>query len=172
MNVFLIFEPLKNKKALKIGIISGVIIGLVYFVFSIFVSMLSIGFDAMPFFDLFSFGLIKSFSMFTIADWIVFALFPIIGGLVFANYEYWKCKSSKIAHTGLVGGLLAATCPACILPVLGLASATTAVFQLSWIIKISALVLLLASTYLIAYKQQKCVIDKNNSISANNKSKS
>jgi len=158
MNLFLIFEPLKNKKALKIGIISGAVIGLIYFIFSIIVAMFSIGFNVMPFSDLFSFAIIKSFSLFTIADWVVFALFPILGGLVFANYEHWKCKSSKIAHSGLVGGLLVATCPACILPVLGLTAATTAVFQISWIIKIGALALLLVSTYLIAYKQQKCII--------------
>ena len=159
IDLLLIFRPLKNKKALKIGIISGIFIGIIYFIFSIVVVMLSIGFDALPFSDLFSFAIIKSFSLFTIADWVVFALFPILGGLVFANYEHWKCKSSKTANAGLVGGLLAATCPACILPVLGLTAATTAAFQISWIVKIGALILLLVSAYFIAHKQQKCMIE-------------
>jgi len=65
---------------------------------------------------------------------------------------------------GLVAGLFAATCPACILPILGLASIATTIFNFSLLIKTGALVVIIASTYFVVYKQQKCKVDKNEKV--------
>lgn len=161
MNIFIIFEPLKDKKSLKIGIIATLIITFLYFLFSVILGLISIGkwYDE-SFLLILQFALLKSYSQFRFIDWIFLFAFPLVGGLLFANYEYWKCKSSTGANVGLIAGMIAATCPACILPILGAASLTTAAFNASWIIKISALVLLISSTYYVAYIQQKCKVDK------------
>ena len=158
MKYLLIFKPLENKKALKVGIVATIVISLVYLTVSVLVTMYSVGFNSMSLHNLFIFSLFKSFSSLVLSDWIFLFLFPLIGGLLFANYEYWKCKNSKTANTGLFAGLIAATCPACILPVLGLTSLTTVVLRISWVVKISALAILLFSIYFIAYRQNKCDI--------------
>lgn len=157
MNPFIIFQPLKEKKSLKIGIISAVIITIVYFAFSLILGLLSIGkwYDE-SFLLIAQFAILKSFSGFRFIDWILFFGLPLAGGLLFANYQYWKCKSNATANIGLVAGLFAATCPACILPILGLASIATTLFNLSLFIKTGALVIIIASTYFVIYKQQKC----------------
>ncbi len=159
MKYFIIFRPLGNKKALKVGIIAAVVISLVYLTVSVLITMYSVGFTSMSLPNLFIFSLFKAFSLLVLSDWIFLLLFPFAGGLLFANYEYWRCKSSKTANVGLMGGLIAATCPACILPVLGLTSLTTTVLRISWVVKISALALLFVSIYFVAYRRNKCDIE-------------
>ncbi len=158
MKYLIIFKPLVDRKALKVGIIASLVISLIYLAFSVLVTMYSVGFNSMSLHNLFIFSLFKAFSLFVLSDWIFLFLFPLAGGLLFANYEYWRCKSSKTANTGLLAGLFATTCPACILPVLGLTSLTTVVFRISWVVKIAALAILLFSIYFIAYRQNKCDI--------------
>jgi len=159
MNPFIIFQALKDKKSLKIGIISALIITIVYFIFSLVLGLVSIekGY-AESFLLIAQFAILKSFLGFRFIDWIFFFGIPLSGGLLFANYNYWKCKSNSMANTGLIAGLFAATCPACILPILGLASIATTLLNISLFIKISAIVIIIASTYFVIYKQQKCKV--------------
>ena len=159
MNPFVIFQALKDKRSLKIGIISALIITIVYFAFSLVLGLVSIGkwYDE-SFLLIAQFAILKSFSGFRFIDWILFFGLPLSGGLLFANYRYWRCKGNSAANIGLVAGLFAATCPACILPILGLASIATTLFNISLFIKISALVIIIASTYFVIYKQQKCKV--------------
>ena len=159
MNPLIIFQALKDKKSLKIGLISALVITIVYFAFSLVLGLISIGkwYDE-SFLLIAQFAILKSFSGFKFIDWILFFALPLSGGLLFANYQYWKCKSNAAANLGLVAGLFAATCPACILPILGLASIATTLFNLSLYIKTSALVIIIASTYFVIYKQRKCKV--------------
>lgn len=69
-------------------------------------------------------------------------------------------ESFSVGCPACAEGLFAATCPACLLPVLGAASLTTTALRASLIIKISALVLLISSIYYVANRQQKCRISK------------
>lgn len=156
-NFTIVFYPLKNKKAIKIFLLSAIIISVIYLLFSIALSL----FSTTPFpkgnlIEVILFGGFKAFSTFIAIDWIILALFPLFGGLLFANYSYWKCKTSKTANTGLVAGLFAATCPACILPVLGIFSSAAFLASISIYIKIGALILLIGATYFVANKQNKC----------------
>ena len=161
MKPLIIFQALKDKKSLKIGLISAAIIMIIYFAFSLILGLLSIGkwYDE-SFLLIAQFAILKSFSGFVLVDWLLFFGLPLSGGLLFANYNYWKCKSNTAGNIGLVAGLFAATCPACILPILGLASIATTLFNLSLIIKTSALVVIVASTYFVIYKQQKCKVSQ------------
>jgi len=50
------------------------------------------------------------------------------------------------------------------LPILGLASIATTLLNISLFIKIGAIVIIIASTYFVIYKQQKCRADKNEKV--------
>ena len=115
MNPFIIFQALKDKRSLKIGIISALIITIVYFVFSLVLGLISIGkwYDE-SFLLIAQFAILKSFSQFRLFDWILFFAFPLTGGLLFANYSFRKCKDASVGSVGLIAGLIAATCPACV----------------------------------------------------------
>ena len=155
MKLPLIFQPLCNFRAIKVAGIAAILTAIIYGLFSVIVAAGAIGFRVLPPAELLSFAAVKAFLSFTAADWIVFALFPVAAGLLFANYDYWRCKS-QMGQVGLFAGLIAATCPACILPVLGLTAFTTLAFRISWVIKLAALAFIVFATYLIARKQQKC----------------
>lgn len=156
MNFKAIFIPLKDKKTIKVFFVSVIIIAIVYFAFSVVLSLLTT--KPLPdgsIVDILLFSGFKAFSTFNILDWIILGLFPLFGGLLFANYSYWKCKNSKVGNTGLIAGLLAATCPACILPVIGITSFITILTKIAIYIKIIALLLLLGGTIYVANKNCK-----------------
>lgn len=158
MNINRIFIPLKEKKQLKIFILSTIIITIIYFSFSVLLSLFSTTpFPKGNFLGIILFGLFKAFSTFIALDWIILAMFPLSGGLLFANYSFYKCKSSKAANTGMVAGLLAAVCPACILPIIGISSFVTFLTGISIYIRLGALLLVIGSTVFIANKKKVCV---------------
>ena len=156
MNPFIIFEPLKDKKSLKFFVISGLVIAMVYVIINVLLFMFTIGIDKMPLPTLIQFSTIKAFSSFTTSEGVFLILFPIVGGLLFANYHYWKCKPNSLTYSGIFLGFLSTMCIACILPVLGLAAFSTIAFQVGRIVKYSVLILLVAAMYYVALKQQKC----------------
>jgi len=153
-SVAAMFLPLKKKESLKIFFVSAIIIAIIYIVFSIVTSLLTIKpFPQGNIFFVVLFAAFRSFSTFTNLDWIILALFPLVGGLLFANYSYWKCATSKTAKTGLAFGLVAAVCPACILPILGISSVIVFVTKISLYLKLGALALLLGSTFYVANRK-------------------
>lgn len=157
MKFTIIFAPLKHKKSLKIFLLSSVIIAIIYFSFSIILSLLSTKpFPQGSLVDVILFAGFKAFSTFITLDWIILALFPIFGGLLFANYSYWKCKTNATANSGLVVGLLAVTCPACILPIIGISSFVTFLTKISIYIKIVSLLVVISTTYYLAINHDKC----------------
>lgn len=156
MNFKAIFEPLKDKKALKTFFLSIIIIAIIYISFSVILSIIAV--KPLPngsIIDVILYGGLRAFSTFNILDWIILSLFPLLGGLLFANYSYWKCENSKVGNTGLIAGLLAATCPACILPIIGITSFITFLTKITIYIKIIALLLLLGGTIYVANKNCK-----------------
>ena len=157
MNLFIIFKCLKDKKALKTFILSAAILAIVYFAFSIIISLLSIKpFPQGTIVGIILFGALRAFSPFKILDWVVLGLFPLVGGLLFANCSFWKCKTKKSAHTGLIIGLLATICPACILPIVGVTFFVTFLTKISIYIKIAGLIFLVISTYYVANSKCLC----------------
>jgi len=151
---FIIFKFLKDSQAVKTGLLSAGIILSVYVGFSVLLSVLSLRpFPEGSLIDIILFGGLRAFSGFRPIDWVILGLFPIFGGILFANYSFWKCKTSGTAKTGLFAGLLAATCPACILPVIGASSVLTFVTKISIYIKIGALALIIGATYVVVRKQ-------------------
>lgn len=157
MKLDLIFQPLRNSRALQRGVFALVAAAAVYGLFAVVVTASTIGFTAMPVADLLLFSTIKTFSTYRIVDWAIFGLLIFSIGLLFANYEHWKCKS-KAGDAGLLAGLIAATCPACILPALGIAAFTTAAFRISFALKLIAFALIILATYMVANKQRKCSV--------------
>lgn len=155
MKLNLLFQPLRNPYALKRGVFAFVVAAVVYGFFAVVVTASIIGFTALPIANLLLFSTIKTFSTYRIADWVIFGLIIFSIGLLFANYAHWKCKS-KTGQAGLLTGLIAATCPACILPALGIAAFTTAAFRISVVLKLIAFVLIIMATYMVASRQQKC----------------
>jgi hypothetical protein len=158
MRIESIFYPLKEKKSIQVFFLSAFVITMTYLIFSISLSV----FSTRPLpkgnaIDIILFGGFKAFSSFTSSDWAILALFPVFGGLLFANYTYYKCKTSKSGQAGLIVGLLAATCPACILPVVGVSVFFTFLTKISIYIKAAALILILISTFLVANSRNKCV---------------
>ncbi|MBC8500708.1 MAG: hypothetical protein ISS25_00445 [Nanoarchaeota archaeon] len=156
MKFQVIFFPLKEKKTIKVFLLSTIIIAIVYVSFSIILSLLST--RPLPegsMINILLFTGFKAFSGFNVFDWVILGLFPIIGGLLYANYSYWKCKANKAANVGLVAGLLAATCPACILPVVGISSFIAFLTKISIYIKIVALLVLVWGTFYVANIQCK-----------------
>jgi len=160
MEAFIIFEPLKNRKSLRLGILATILIFFVYILINIALFMFSIGFNTMPFNDLVQFAIFKSFTSFTSSEWIFLILFPLVGGLLFANYNYWKCSPDKLTYSGILLGFISTACIACILPALGLAAFATAASHVNQIVKYATLTLLVVATYYVALKQNKCKIDK------------
>jgi hypothetical protein len=161
MDLTIIFKPLKDKKSLELFLLSSIIITIIYFSFSIFLSLLSTKpFPKGSLTEVLLFGGLKAFSTFVFYDWFILALFPIFGGLLFANYTYWKCKTNTTASTGLVAGLLATTCPACILPVVGLSSFVTFLTKINIYIKIVGLLVVISTTYYVAINHEKCSTDR------------
>jgi len=161
MKIKAIFDPLKKKESLKVFFLALTIIAGVYFIFSIGFALLSIKpFPQGKIMDIIIFSGFKAFSTFFLIDWILLALFPLVGGLLFANYSYYKCKTSTAGKTGLGLGLIAATCPACILPILGFTAAITFLTKISIYIKIGALLLLVGATVYVANKEKKCLPEK------------
>lgn len=172
MKFTIIFSPLNDKKSLKAFFISSIIITIIYFSFSIALTLfLTIPFPKGRLTDIILFGWLKAFSTFIAIDWIVLALFPIVGGLLFANYSYWKCKTNKIANTGLGIGLLAAICPACLLPIIGISSFIPFLTKIGIYIKIGTLLVLIGATYYVANRQTKCLLNKKEANSAKKISK-
>lgn len=157
MKLYLIFQPLRNARALQWGVFALIAAATVYGLFAVLVTASTIGFTTMPIADLLLFSTIKTFSLYRTVDWVIFGLLIFSIGLLFANYAHWKCKS-KAGGAGLLTGLIAATCPACILPALGIAAFTTAAFRISFALKILAFTLIIVATYMVANKQRKCVV--------------
>lgn len=155
MKFDLIFQPLRNLHALKRGVFALFTAAVVYSFFAVVVTASTIGWTQLPITDLLLFSFIKTFSMYRIVDWVIFGLLIFSIGLLFANYAHWKCKS-KAGKAGLFTGFIAATCPACILPALGIATFTTAAFRISFVLKLIAFALIIMATYLVANRQQKC----------------
>jgi len=161
MDPYIIFKCLQNKKSLKTFIKAVGIISLIFVVFSISLSLITTRpFPTGNIMDVILFGLFKAFLSFLVLDWVIFIGFIIFGSLLYANYEYWKCPSKKSGHVGIMAGLVTATCPACILPVLGLSAIAVGVSTVTTYIKIGLLVGLLAMTYIVVYKQKSCKITK------------
>ena len=106
------------------------------------------------------FGALRAFSTFNNLDWIILALFPLAGGLLFANCSFWKCKSKKSSSAGLVAGLLAAICPACILPIFGATLFVTFLTKISIYIKIAGLIFIIGGTYYVANTNCTCLTKK------------
>jgi hypothetical protein len=152
-----VFTPLKNKKALKVFFISALTLSVIYVVFSVSLSMfVTTPLPGGTFFDYILFGGFNAFSTFLWYNWIILSFFPILGGLLFANYTYYKCKVSKTGQGGLAVGLLAATCPACILPLVGVFSFVALLTKYTIIVNIAALFLILGTTIYVANKKGKC----------------
>lgn len=157
----IIFKALENKKGIKTFFISAIIISLVYLLFSILTSLLATKpWPKVNLIDLILFAGMKAFSMFTTLDWIILVLFPLFGGLLFANYSYWKCKTNKLSKAGLTGGLFAAICPACLLPIIGAYSFVAFLTKIIIYIKIGALAMIIVATYFVASRQTKCSVPK------------
>ena len=161
MEPFIIFKCLKDKKALKSFVNSALLIAAIYVGFSIALSLITTKpFPKGPLLQVIQFGGLKAFAGFLMLDWVVFFGFILVGALLFANYGYWKCPSKTTGHVGLMAGLVTATCPACILPVLGITSFAAGVSTATLFIKIGLLGGLLVATYLVVYKQKSCKITK------------
>ena len=157
MDFFIIFRCLKDKKALKTFIFSTIIIAVVYLVFSIGITLLSVRpFPQGGIIEIALFGAFKAFSTFTISDWIAFGLFPLVGGLLFANCSFWRCKTKKSTHTTLFIGLLTTICPDCLLPIFGAVFFVTFLTKISIYIKVAGLVFLIASMNYVANSKCLC----------------
>jgi hypothetical protein len=161
MDPLIIFKCFKDRKARNYFYISAIILTVIYVAFSIIIALLTTKpFVTGPILEVILFGWFKAKSFLLPFDWFVFWAFIIVGALLFANYKYWKCSSKASGKAGMIAGLITATCPACILPVLGLTSIAVGFSRITNIIKISLLILLVAATYYVALKQKDCLISK------------
>jgi len=159
MKATIIFIPLKIAKHLKVFGITAGIIAATYLAFSIIIGTATLKpFPSGNWFDIMLFGALRSFSSLTTFDWVILALFPLVGGLLFANYSYWRCSPTKSGKAGLIAGLVAATCPVCIFPIIGIAAIATSLAVVATVIKVAGLLVLIGATYAVALKDTKCKI--------------
>ncbi len=159
MGIKSVVKPLADKQSLIKGIIGGLAIGVVYVLFAFllvfFASRPNEGYT--PGYALFSF--VKSIYQFPLIDVVLFAGIVLSSVLLFANYNYWKCSSESIGKVGLFAGIFALSCPACLLPLLGVVSFSAFALQLGYILKIGALLLIIGGTYFVANRESKCKIN-------------
>jgi len=159
MEPFIIFRFFRNKHANHVFLISAVLIAILYLVFSVVLALVTTRpFPKGPVLDVIAFGWIKANSFLLPFDWIIFILIVLSGAMLFANYSYWRCGQKAAGKVGITAGVIAATCPACILPVLGISALGTAVAVASNIIKVAIVLVLVGATYFIVNKQKKCGI--------------
>lgn len=154
------FVPLKSKIGIKVFFKSLILIAITYLIFSILLVFFFSG--LLPnanLLDKLLFSALKAFAPLMMVDWIILSLFPLIGGLLFANYNYYKCKTEKKTKAGLFVGFLAASCPACVLPLFGMYSMVIFLSKISLYIEIGALILLLVATYYVANRKKVCDIN-------------
>lgn len=156
----IIFQPLKERKGLKIFLLSSLGIGFFYFAFLFLSAGKALNFPlfSLEIFTNAPFIVAKAFALYRTIDYIFLLLFPLTGGLLFANCNYWACEKKGAKNLGemsLLLGLVTITCPACLLPLLGLASLIPFIFKFGSIIKGILIFLIIASIYLVAYRQQK-----------------
>jgi hypothetical protein len=158
-----IFKCLRGRKSVKVFIISACVIAAFYLIFTVVPSLWSL--KTLPqgsLTEIILFGGLRAFSAFQWYDWTMLVLFPIVGGLSFANAYFWKCQPSKSTRGVLFIGLLAATCPACLIPILGIGAFITLLTKVSIYIKATVLLFLLAGAYFIAMQGNSCKISKKN----------
>ena len=159
MNPFIIFKFFKDRKATLTFLVMTATITVLYVGFSILLALVATKpFPKGPVIDVILFGGLKAFAGFLVYDWIMFVGLILVGALLFANYSYWKCNTKKTGTAGVTAGLLTATCPACILPALGITSLGAGFAVAANIAKFVILVVLVGATYFIVNKQQKCGI--------------
>jgi hypothetical protein len=156
-NIFLIFYPLKEKKTIQTFAFVSIIMALIYWAFTTLLVLLSFK----PFPKTNILGTIwhaayQSLLSYTISDICVIVLYSLVGGLLFANYSYWKCGSTKSANAGILASIIAATaCPACLLPLIGFASFAGFLTGAEIYLKIGILLILIFSMYYVAITQNK-----------------
>ena len=159
MQPFIIFKFFSDRKARMTFLIMAATITVVYIAFSVLLALVATRpFPKGPITDVILFGGFKAFAGFLVYDWIMFVGLILVGAMLFANYSYWKCKTKRAGTAGVTAGVLVATCPACILPALGIASLGAGVAIATNIAKLAILVLMVGATYFIVNKQQKCEI--------------
>jgi hypothetical protein len=156
-NAPLIFRPLKEAKTLKIFVVVSLIMVAVYYLFGVLVFLLTLQPFPQDVLGTIAYGIGELVFTYTVSDIVVILLYALVGGLLYANYSYWKCASNKSANTGLMVGLVAATaCPACALPLLGLASFAGFLTGIGGVIlKFGVLTALVVAMYSVAIVQNK-----------------
>lgn len=157
MGIKNVIKPLVHKQSLLKGVIGGLVTGVVY----VFVAFLLVFFTSPRpsegyTLDYALFSFVKSIYQFPMVDLVLFTGIVLSAVLLFANYNYWKCSSENVGKVGLLAGIFALSCPACLLPLLGVASIATFALQVGYVIKIGALILILGGTYFVANRKIKC----------------
>jgi len=160
MGIKNVIKPLADKQSLLKGVIGGLVTGVVYVLVAfllVFFTSPRPGEGYTVDYALFSF--VKSIYQFPLADLALFAGIVLSAVLLFANYNYWKCSSENVGKVGLIAGIFALSCPACLLPLLGVVSFSAFALQLGYALKIGALILILGGTYFVANRKSKCKIN-------------
>lgn len=155
-----IFQPLRERRGRQVFLFSSLVIIFFYFAFLFTSAALALGFPFLSSAIFFNSSTIvaQAFASYRFLDYFFLLLFPVAGGLLFANCDYWACQkkgAKNLGMTGLLLGMFTISCPACLLPLLGLAAATPFFFKFGILIKSILLILTVVSTYTLAYRQQK-----------------
>jgi hypothetical protein len=146
--------PLREKKSLFNGVRGTFAVALAYLIVATSITLFTTkSLPDLPLHLLVLFGIMKTWSQIVKLELVVFALLLLSSFLLFANYSYWKCRKEISGKAGLAAGMFALVCPSCILPLLGLASFSAAMVNVSYFLKFGAIALVLLGTYFVANKK-------------------
>jgi hypothetical protein len=158
-----LFDPLRERKYLIQFFLTLVTIAILLVLSSITTVLVSLrpfpGFSK----ETAYFAALKAFSLLQPGDYILFALFPILLGLIWVHYQHGKCiraaksKSSGIlASTGLFLGFTTLACPFCLLPVIGLSALATVIAPIAGYFKWAGLALVVLALTFVMRKNTGC----------------
>jgi len=151
-------HPITQKKYQKKFVKNFIILSILFLTFSTIIVSFSVTNFQGNIIDKALFSLLKNNSMLTISDWIFFFLSSSVISLMLVNYSFYKCTEKSSLSTMLLGAITA-TCPPCLLPLLGAVSFGPLIGKLNYPIKIITLLILLTSTVYIS-NNAKCEIKK------------
>ncbi|MBI2672847.1 hypothetical protein HYX19_01165 [Candidatus Woesearchaeota archaeon] len=105
------------------------------------------------------FGFIKNIALFTILDWVYYIIATVIATLLVINYSYNKCND-KTSLSTIFLGTISATCPVCILPIVGLLGFSAFIGAYNYLIKSVILIALFIVTIYISNKKSTCKVKR------------
>lgn len=152
-----VFLPLKESTYRKRFFLYFLLFLVLFNIISTIIISLSLKGFGGNFYERVIFSFIKNIALFTLLDWLYYIIATVIVTLLVINYSYNKCNG-KTSLSTIFLGTISATCPACILPIVGLIGFSAFIGTYNYLIKSFILIVLFIVTIYISNKKNICKV--------------